>query len=165
MNHKTKTYCFIDSQNLHLGIKDQGWILDYKKLFIYLKEKYKVDNVYFYIGYIKENQKVYDFLTQCGYKIVFKNTKQFGKSRDQIKGNIDVELTVDAIRKHKEYHKAIFISADGDFVALYDYLSEEQNKEIQIIIPNQFKFSSFLLKYNKDLRFMNDLRQKLGKHK
>lgn len=160
---KQTTYAFIDSQNLHLGIKSQGWEIDYQKLYIYLKDKYKVSQTYIYIGFIKENQSLYNFLTKCGYKLVFKNTKQFGKSRDQIKGNIDVDLTVDAIRRSKEYTQALFISADGDFCALYDYLTKEVKKNIIVLIPNMHKYSKFLLKYRSNLKFMNDLKQKIGK--
>lgn len=131
-------YAFIDSQNLYIGIKNQRWILDYQKFFVYLREKYKFKKAFIYIGFLKENIPLYRQLSGAGFEIVFKNTKQFGKGIDQIKGNIDVDLTVDAIRKSKEYDKGVFVSADGDFVALYDYLVD-------------------------DLRFMNDLGDKLGK--
>lgn len=53
----TKKYCFIDNQNLYLGIKGQGWDLDYKRFYIYLKEKYCVEKSILYIGYIRENEK------------------------------------------------------------------------------------------------------------
>jgi len=162
---KENTYAFIDSQNLYIGIRDQGWSLDYKKFYIYLKEKYKADRAFIYIGFLKENTPLYAKLKKYGFEIVFKNTKQFGRSRDQIKGNIDVDLTVDAIRKAKEYKNGIFISADGDFIALYDYLFEELNKELIIMVPNSHKYSSFLIKYKSKLRFMNDLKNKLGLEK
>jgi len=38
-----KVYAFIDSQNLNLGVRTLGWRIDYKKLRLYLKNKYKVD--------------------------------------------------------------------------------------------------------------------------
>ena len=154
-------YCFIDSQNLYLGIKGQGWKLDYKKFYIYLKEKIKVDKVFMYIGYIKENEEMYNSFKEYGYELVFKNTKQYGKEGEQVKGNIDVDLTVDAIRKLNEYNHAVFISADGDFSSLYKYITIEKKKELTIMIPDRYKYSSFLLKYRKQLRFMNDLKNKL----
>lgn len=158
-----RTFCFIDSQNLYMGIKAQGWILDYKKLYTYLIEKYKADKVFIYLGYVKENKSLYESLERQGFEIIFKNTKQIGKNRDQIKGNIDVDLTVDSIRKASYYDNGLFISADGDFLALYDYLFEELNKELLIMVPNVYKYSSFLLKYRNKLRFMNDLNHKLSR--
>ncbi len=157
------TYVFIDSQNLHLGIKNLGWDIDYKRLFVYLKEKYNFNGCILYIGFVEKNQKLYKYLQSCGFEIVFKNTKQIGKGRNQIKGNIDVDLTVDAIRRSTQYKVAVFISADGDFAALYDYLITEKGKEIFILIPNMYSYSKFLLKYRKNLRFMNDLKTKIGK--
>lgn len=126
-------YCFIDNQNLYLGIKAQNWELDYKRFNVYLKEKYRVEKSILYIGYIRENENLYRYLQSCGFEIVFKNTKQYGKSRKLVKGNIDVDLTVDAIRRIDEYTHAVFVSADGDFCALYDFLIEEKGKNLEIL--------------------------------
>lgn len=41
-----KTYAFIDSQNLNLGVKSQGWKLDWRKFRQYLRNKYKVVEAY-----------------------------------------------------------------------------------------------------------------------
>ena len=67
----TRTYCFIDSQNLYLGIRNQGWELDYKKFYVYLKEKYQADKVFIYLGYIKRNHVLYENLRSQGYTIIF----------------------------------------------------------------------------------------------
>lgn len=158
-----KKYCFIDNQNLYLGIRSLNWELDYKRFHVYLKEKYRVEKSILYIGYIRENENLYRYLRSCGFEIVFKNTKQYGKGRKLVKGNIDVDLTVDAIRRVDEYSNAVFVSADGDFCALYDFLIEDMNKGVEVIIPDENKYSSFLKKYRNSLSFMNDLEIKLGK--
>jgi len=45
------TYCFVDAANLFYGgEKSLGWKIDYKKLFLYLKTKYKVRKVFYYAG-------------------------------------------------------------------------------------------------------------------
>jgi uncharacterized LabA/DUF88 family protein len=45
------TYVFIDASNLFYGgEKSLGWKIDYKKLFDYLKDKYKVEEIYYYGG-------------------------------------------------------------------------------------------------------------------
>ncbi len=61
-----KTFAFIDSQNLNLGTsKDiykkgklvyKGWKIDFRKFFIYLKDKYRIDKAFLFIGYIIEYQ-------------------------------------------------------------------------------------------------------------
>jgi len=47
----SKTYAFIDAANLFYGgEKSLGWKMDYKKLFRYLKEKYRVSKAFYYAG-------------------------------------------------------------------------------------------------------------------
>lgn len=36
-----KTYAFIDASNIIYGTRYEGWKVDFKKLFKYLKERYK----------------------------------------------------------------------------------------------------------------------------
>ena len=158
-NRRPIVYAFIDSQNLYLGIKSLKWELDYQKLFIYLKEKYSVRKAYYYIGFLQQNVSLYKKLGSYGYDLVYKN---IGKNRGrEVKGNIDVDLTVDAIRKKNYFDTGLFISADGDFTALYGYLYEELNKEIIIIVPNKHCYSRLLLKYSSKLKFLNNLENKL----
>jgi len=81
---KPIVYAFIDSQNLNLGTsKDiykngkiiyKGWKLDFKKFRRYLKDKFRVEKAFLFIGYIKKNEKLYRFLKQSGYQLVFKPT-------------------------------------------------------------------------------------------
>jgi hypothetical protein len=67
-----QTYAFIDSQNLNLGIRSQGWVLDFRKFRIYLKDKFKVQKAFLFIGYMKENHKLYELLRSSGFELVFK---------------------------------------------------------------------------------------------
>jgi hypothetical protein len=49
MQKKANNYAFIDSQNVNLAIRDQGWKLDWKRFRIYLKEKYGVTKAFLFI--------------------------------------------------------------------------------------------------------------------
>jgi len=86
---KQTVYVFIDSQNLNLGVRDLGWKLDFKKFFIYLKDKYKVSKVFLFIGYLETNQSLYSNLKKWGYQLVFKPAIRFGKLN--IKGYEELE--------------------------------------------------------------------------
>ena len=46
-------YAFIDSQNLNLAVKDQGWSLDFKRFREYLKDKYGVIKAFLFISISK----------------------------------------------------------------------------------------------------------------
>jgi len=57
-----KTFAFIDASNLFYGgVKSLGWKIDYKKLLIYLKEKYGVSRA-LYFGGIEIHDYSYDYL-------------------------------------------------------------------------------------------------------
>ena len=88
-------YAFIDSQNVHLSIRDQGWVLDWKRFRIYLRDKYSVTKAFIFIGYVPANEFLYTSLQEAGYVLVFKPTLQM-RSGDRmvIKGNVDPELVL-----------------------------------------------------------------------
>ena len=52
-------FAFIDGQNLHLGVRDLGWKLDYQRFRVYLADKYHVTRAYYFLGYMPENQILY----------------------------------------------------------------------------------------------------------
>ncbi|MDP2860986.1 MAG: NYN domain-containing protein, partial [bacterium] len=96
MIKKETVYAFIDSQNLNLGTQSLGWKLDFRKFYIYLRDKYKISKAFLFIGYLESNQKLYDNLTKWGYILVFKPAIRF--NRTTIKGNIDAELVLHAAK-------------------------------------------------------------------
>lgn len=153
-------YAFIDSQNLNLNIRNQGWVLDFARFRIYLKEKYGVSNAFLFVGYVEENKKMYEFLKNTGYICVFKPTLEYKDGTT--KGNCDAELVLQAMIEYPKYDGAVIVSGDGDFHCLAKYLFEK-NKLTALIIPNRLKFSA-LLKFKifrPYLRYMNDLKEKL----
>jgi len=152
-------YAFIDSQNLNLGILGQGWKLNFARFRKYLTEKYSVNKVFLFIGYIPKNQKLYDFLKKSGYKLIFKPTviDKDGK----VKGNVDAEIVLYSAKiEYDNYDKAIIVSGDGDFQCLIKYLVKQKKLE-KVLVPNQRKYSKLLSPYKSYLNFMNDLRKKL----
>lgn len=153
---KQKIYAFIDSQNLNLAIRGQGWILDLKKFRQYLEKKYSVGKAFFFIGYIKENENLYSFLRNSGYTLIFKRVSNL--QNGEIKGNVDAELVLHAMIEFDNYDQAIIISGDGDFYCLIEYLSQK-NKFRKLLIPNQFKYSFLLKKFIAKIAFMNNLRE------
>ena len=108
-------YAFIDSQNLNLAIREQGWVLDFKRFRVYLKEKYLVNKVFLFIGYIEGNTDLYKALSEAGFICVFKPTLKYQDGTT--KGNCDADLVLRAMIEFNNYQKAIIVSGDGDFIA------------------------------------------------
>ncbi len=152
-------YCFIDSQNLSLGIKAQGWKLDYQKFLVYLKDKYNVQKTFLFIGYIPGYETFYNALKAFGYELVFKPTFEMHYSKS--KASTDVELTLKALIEFENYDKALLVTGDGDFYCLIDYL-KKKNKFLKVLVPNHSSYSK-LLNFHAAHRidFMNNLRNKL----
>jgi uncharacterized LabA/DUF88 family protein len=158
-NNKTKqiTYAFIDSQNLNLGVRSQGWKLDFKRFSLYLSNKYNVKKAFLFIGYIPENRNLYDYLKKSGYVLIFKPVIE--SKRIKTKGNIDAELVLHTMIEFPNYDKAIIVSGDGDFYCLAQYLANK-NKLLHILTPNK-KYSSLLRKFARFIVYMDQLRGSL----
>ncbi|MDA3839696.1 MAG: NYN domain-containing protein [Patescibacteria group bacterium] len=154
---KQNNYAFIDSQNLNLSIKDQGWTLDFAKFYIYLKHKHKTTKTFLFIGYIKENLKLYKFLEKVGYILIFKPVLGNG---DFVKGNVDAELVLHTMLEYNNFDKAVIVSGDGDFHCLIEQLIKDE-KLLKICIPNKKRYSALLRNFSQYLSYVNLSRNKL----
>ncbi len=187
---KPNTYAFIDSQNLNLGTQRMGWKLDWRKFRQHLEDKYGVTHAYTFIGYMSENESMYEYMHELGYLVVLKptidvsphqeaapkmaasNTDQplvatDGKKADDkdkpiIKGNVDAELVLYAMKELPNYDQAIIVSGDGDFFSLAEYL-EEQGKLANILTPN-WQYSSLLKVFEPKIVRLDQLRRQLAYH-
>lgn len=154
-------YAFIDSQNVYLNTASSGWKIDFLRFRIYLREKYKVEKAFMFMGYIESNTKLYDALKRAGFICIFKPTL-FHKN-GVIKGNCDAELVLQAMIEYSNYDKAIIVTGDGDFYCLVTYLIDNR-KLYALMIPNRTRYS-YLLKTNTIkpfLRFMDYIKDKIG---
>lgn len=162
---KLKAYVFIDSQNLNLSTRQLKWKLDFRKFYVYLLDKYKIEKAFLFIGYVPGNESLYTFLQECGYILIFKPTLEYKKDGDShVKGNVDAELVLHAMIEYRNYDKAIIVSGDGDFHCLMEYL-EKKGKLGHIMIPNKRQFSALLRKFRKYFVFVSDLKKKLEMQK
>lgn len=162
MKHLETIYAFIDSQNLNIAIRQRGWLLNFRKFRIYLKDKYKVLKAFLFIGYVSGNESLYASLQDAGYILIFKPTLEFKKGRNiQRKGNVDAELVLHTMIEYENYEKAIIVSGDGDFHCLIEYLAKE-SKLKNLLIPDSQKYSALLRKFRPFIAFISALEHKLG---
>jgi uncharacterized LabA/DUF88 family protein len=158
MKKEEKNFAFIDSQNLNLSIRDQRWVLDFRRFRKYLEDKYSIVRAFLFIGYVPQNQSLYTKLQEDGYILIFKPTLTLPDGK--VKGNIDAELVLHAMIEFDNYDKALIVTGDGDFYCLVDYL-RKQGKLLKVMVPNKRKYSSLFSKLMEHIVFMNDLRGKL----
>lgn len=156
---KENNFAFIDSQNLNLSIKDQGWNLDFSRFLVYLKDRFSVRKAYIFIGFIDGNQKLYTSLQEAGYILIFKPTLKLPNQK--FKGNVDAELVLHSMINYENYDQAVIISGDGDFYCLVEYLLEN-SKLKRLVIPNKKRYSSLLRKFFPNISFLSGTENKLG---
>src|SRR5437870_4092532 len=109
-------FAFIDSTNLHLGVKALGWSIDHQKFRQYLKDKYGVKTAYMFFGFDHANQNLYRSLQAAGYILEFKPVLKLKSG--QMKGNCDAELVLRAALEKPAYDKAVIVAGDGDYHCL-----------------------------------------------
>jgi len=155
-------YAFIDSQNLNLGVRSQGWSLDFSRFRQYLTDKYKVEKAFLFIGYVPGNESLYTDLQHAGYICIFKSTLEHRVGKKVvIKGNVDAELVLHSMIEYPAYDQAIIVSGDGDFRCLVEHLHNE-GKLFKLIVPNH-KYSSLLREFAKYIVSIQLIKNKVGK--
>lgn len=180
---QTNAYAFIDSQNLNLGTQRMGWKLDWRKFRQYLRDNHGVTQAYMFIGYMSDNESLYEYMHELGYLVVLKPTvdvaahadkstsenapKKDDKAADEkekptVKGNVDAELVLYAMKELPHYDQAIIVSGDGDFVSLIEYLAE-QGKLAHVLTPN-WQYSSLFKPYEDKIIRLDQLRRQLAYH-
>lgn len=179
MTHRThvRNYAFIDSQNLNMSIGSNinhkgrriyyGWRLDFEKFRRFLKDKYKVEKAFLFIGNLEGQEELYETMKEAGYEVILKPTTSYTDSDGNIavKGNVDTDLVLyAAAREIGNYDKAIIVTGDGDFVSLLEYL-EERNKLGRVIIPNKVRYSQLLNKFVNYFDYASTNRKKLEKQR
>jgi len=155
MKTSANNYAFIDSQNLNLSIREQDWVLDFRKFRLYLSRKYGITKAFIFIGYVWENQTLYTNLQKDGYILVFKPTLKLPDGRS--KGNVDAELVLHTMIEYPNYDEALIVTGDGDFYCLVEYLLKT-GKLLKLMIPNKEKYSSLFRKMMPHIILMNNLR-------
>ena len=147
MKKSENNFAFIDSQNLNLGVKSQGWKLDFLRFRVFLKDKYKIEKAFLFIGFMPGNQKLYTYLQEAGYICVFKPTLEIKKDGIVlVKGNVDAELVLHTMIEYNNYKNAVIVSGDGDFYCLIEHLVCNK-KLLKVIVPNK-NYSSLLRKFS-----------------
>ena len=130
---------FIDGPNLHATAKALGFDVDYKKLLVHFKGQGRLIRAIYYTTVLEQEEFVsirplVDWLEYNGFTLVTKPAKEFVDSlgRRRLKGSMDVELAVDAMRLAPQFDHAILFTGDGDFRSLVAAL-QLQGKRVSVI--------------------------------
>ena len=127
MSSTDKIAVFIDGANLYATAKTLGFDVDYKRLLEEFQSRGTLLRAFYYTA-IVEDQKysavrlLIDWLDYNGFTVVTKATKEFidASGRRKVKGNMDIELAVDAMELAERIDEMVLFSGDGDFRSLVE---------------------------------------------
>jgi uncharacterized LabA/DUF88 family protein len=122
-----KIALFIDGANLHATARTLGFEIDYKRLLDEFQGRGDLVRAYYYTAVIEDQafitlRPLIDWLNYNGYTVVTKATKEFidSSGRRKVKGNMDIELAVDAMALAEHVDQIVLFSGDGDFRSLVE---------------------------------------------
>lgn len=129
---------FIDGSNLYAAAKALGFDIDYKLLRQEFMRRGKLLRAFYYTALLENDEyspirPLVDWLNYNGYAMVTKPAKEFTDSmgRRKVKGNMDIELAVDAMELAPFLDHAVLFSGDGDFRPLIEAL---QRKGVRVSV-------------------------------
>lgn len=127
MAEQERTALFIDGANLYATAKTLGFDIDYKRLLREFQSKGRLIRAFYYTALVEDQEyssirPLVDWLDYNGYAVVTKPTKEFVDSmgRRKVKGNMDIELAVDAMEMAGCLDHMVLFSGDGDFRSLVE---------------------------------------------
>lgn len=145
---KGKVYVFIDAANILYSQQTLKWRVDYKKLKDYFLKECDLQGIFFYTGRVGAYDKQNKFLKKMesnGYNVKAKEVKRIEvvPNTYEWKGNLDVELTIDALKNTDNFDTCILMSGDSDFASLLDEL--KSRKKWVIVMSTRGHISKELL--------------------
>src|SRR6202789_2711713 len=118
---------FIDGANLYATAKTLGFDIDYKRLLKEFQSRGTLVRAFYYTAIIEDQEyssirPLIDWLDYNGYTLVNQAPKEFidASGRRKVKGNMDIELAVDAMELAEHVDQIVLFSGDGDFRSLVE---------------------------------------------
>ncbi len=138
MAEQERIALFIDGANLYATAKALNFDIDYKRLLREFQSKGRLVRAFYYTALVEDQEysairPLIDWLDYNGYSVVTKPTKEFVDStgRRKVKGNMDIELAVDAMEMAEHLDHIVLFSGDGDFRSLVEAI---QRKGVRVSV-------------------------------
>jgi uncharacterized LabA/DUF88 family protein len=134
---------FIDGSNLYAAAKALSFDIDYKLLRQEFMQRGKLLRAFYYTALLENDdyspiRPLVDWLHYNGFTMVTKPAKEFTDSsgRRKVKGNMDIELAIDAMETAAHVEHIVLFSGDGDFRPLVEAL---QRKGVRVSVVSTIR--------------------------
>lgn len=165
-----KTALFIDGSNISAAAKSVGYEVDYKKLLPAFDKDNSLLRAFYYTAVLPDEEghvrmrPLIDFLEYNGYSLVTKQCKTFKDpltGLTKVKGNMDIEIAVDAMELADKLDFMVLFSGDGDFTRL---VKAVQSKAVHVTVVSAMDTVADELRRQADLFIdMKQLRSIIGR--
>ena len=117
---------FIDGANFYSAARSLGVDVDYKRLLDVFRKRAQLVRAYYYTALVEEQDRfspirpLIDWLDYNGFSVVTKTARTFtdAQGNRRIRGDMDVEIAVDALEATAWLDHVVLFSGDGDFRCL-----------------------------------------------
>lgn len=129
-----KTAIFIDGANNHAAGRALGFNIDYDRVLYHFNKDKSLLRAFYYTAILPvadgedKLRPLTDWLEYNGFSVITKPAKMFHDpltGLTKVKGNMDMELAVDAMRMADIVDHIILFSGDGDFAYLVKALQQK----------------------------------------
>lgn len=134
---------FIDGSNLYAAAKALGFDIDYKLLRHEFMRRGKMLRAFYYTALLENDdyspiRPLVDWLHYNGFTMVTKPAKEYTDrdGRRKVKGNMDIELTVDAMELAPYVDHIVLFSGDRDFRPLIEAI---QRKGVRVSVVSTIR--------------------------
>ncbi len=171
-DQREKVALFIDGANLYATSKSIGFDIDYKRMLKYFQNQSYLLRAYYYTALIEDQEyssirPLIDWLDYNGYRVVTKPTKEFTDSagRRKVKGNMDMELAIDAMELAETVDHTVLFSGDGDFRPLVEALQRKGRKVsvVSTVATNPPMIADDLRRQADNFIELNSLKKEIGR--
>ena len=138
MSSQERVAVFIDGANLYAATRTLEFDIDYRKMLAEMKSWGRLIRAFYYTAIVEDEEyssirPLLDWLDYNGFAVVTKNAKSFtdDTGRRRIKGNMDIELAVDALEIAPHIDRAVIFSGDGDFTRVVEAM---QRKGVHVTV-------------------------------
>lgn len=139
MAAESRIALFIDGANLYATSKQLGFDMDYRRLLKEFQGRGNLIRAFYFTTLIESEEytsirPLVDWLDYNGYRVITKAAKEFtdASGRRRVKGNMDIELAIDAMEQSQVVDHLVIFSGDGDFTTLVEAL-QRKGKKISVV--------------------------------
>lgn len=172
IDKREKVALFIDGANLYATSKTLGFDIDYKRMLKFYQSRAYLLRAYYYTALVEDQEyssirPLIDWLDYNGYRVITKPTKEFTDSsgRRKVKGNMDMELAIDAMELSDSVDHIVLFSGDGDFRPLVEALQRKGRKVsvVSTVLTNPPMIADDLRRQADHFIELTDLKKDIGR--